>query len=403
MSAALTIAGRVRVCHVQVLPLLTGVQRAMLAIFDGLDPRRYELHVACQGPGPMSEELARRGIACHFVPTLDRPLHPRRDLAAYRQLRRLFRQHEFDLIHTHSSKAGFLGRLAARHAGVPHAVHHVHGFAFHEGTPPLKRRFYEALERFAAGYCDRVIFVNHEERQQAVADGIVSPGQALTIYNGVRLEDFLPSVQAPSRQAFRQRLSLAADETAILVAGRLDQQKQPLIVPEIASLLETTAGSLPWRILVAGAGPLEGELRREISVRGMERRVQLLGWLDRPAQAFHAADALLHPTLWEGLPLALIEAQAAGLPAVASRIAGNREVVHESCGFLCEPRDPAGYAWALTRLLHDAALRRTLGRAARERAEQLFDARQNYRQVVDLYERLLHLSRTEPLPRRQAA
>ncbi len=378
-----------RICHVQVLPLLTGVQRAMLAMFDRLDPRLYRLHVACQGPGPLSDELARRGVACHYLTALDRPLRPWQDATAYRQLRRLFRREAFDLVHTHSSKAGFLGRLAAHYAGVPHIVHHVHGFAFHQASSRWATLGFSALERWAAGYCDRVLFVNHEERQAAIQHGIVSAEKSQTIYNGVALDEFSPAVHGASRRAFREQRQIAADEVVILAAGRLDHQKQPLILPAIAARLEALAGGLPWKILVAGAGPLEDPLRAQIARYGVQHRCQLLGWLDCPQQAFHGADVVLHPTLWEGLPLTLLEAQASGLPTVASRICGNREVVAEPTGFLCEPHDPAGYAWALARLVRDAALRRSMGRAARQRAEQLFDARQTYRQVAALYEQLL--------------
>lgn len=403
MTPRFVVPARRRVCHVQVLPLLTGVQRAMLAIFDQLDPQQYELHVACQGLGPLTEELERRGIAVHAVPALDRPLRPWQDARAYGQLFQLFRGEAFDVVHTHSSKAGFLGRIAARHAGVPTVLHHVHGFAFHQGSPWLAQLGYRTLERWAAGFCDRVLFVNHEERQTAIAADIVSAEKSQTVYNGVALDAFAPGLHAASRREFRQRHQLTADETAILVAGRLDAQKQPLIVPAIAERLDALVGGLPWRILVAGAGPLELPLREEIARRNMQQRCKLIGWLPQPQQAFHGADMVLHPTLWEGLPLTLLEAQAAALPVVASRICGNREVVVESTGFLCDPNDPNGYAWALARLVRDASLRRALGRAARQRAEQLFDARQTYRQVAELYERLLVASFPNGQPLRRAA
>lgn len=394
---------RRRICHVQVLPLMTGVQRAMLSMFEHLDPRHYEPHVVCQGPGPLVDELARRGICCHFVPALDRPLRPRQDARAFWQLYTLFRREAFDLVHTHSSKAGFLGRLAAHYAGVPCVVHHVHGFAFHDGSSWLAKWGYQSLERMAAGFCDRVLFVNGEERQLAIQAGIVPAEKSQTVYNGVALDDYTPALHAASRRMFRQQRQLAPEEVAILVAGRLDEQKQSLILPAIAARLETLAGAAPWRILVAGAGPLEGPLRDEIARLGMEHRCQLLGWLAHPQQAFHGADVVLHPTLWEGLPLTLLEAQAAALPTVASRICGNREVIADPTGFLCEPRDPGGYAWALARLVRDAALRRTLGRAARQRAEQLFDARQTYRQVAELYGQLFGAPATVEPPLRRAA
>ena len=177
----------IRICHLQVLPLLSGVQRSMLEIFKQLDRSRFEIHVACQGPGALTEELDRLGIRWHAIDALDRPIRPHRDWQAYCQLYRLFEQERFQIVHTHSSKPGFLGRVAARRAGVPHVVHHVRGFAFHEFSPPPKRWIYSRLERWAGRYCDRVLFVNHEEREMSVQNGWLPAEKCQTIYNGVDL------------------------------------------------------------------------------------------------------------------------------------------------------------------------------------------------------------------------
>ncbi|HEY1600019.1 MAG TPA: glycosyltransferase, partial [Pirellulales bacterium] len=177
----------IRICHVQMLPILSGVQRAMLEIFKRLDRARYEIHVACQGQGPLTDELERHSIHWHAVPALGRPIRPVKDWRAYRALYQLFRRQQFQIVHTHSSKPGILGRAAACRAGVPHVIHHVHGFAFHEFSPPGARWIYSRLERWAGTCCDRVVFVNHEERQLSVREGWLPAEKCLTIYNGVDL------------------------------------------------------------------------------------------------------------------------------------------------------------------------------------------------------------------------
>jgi glycosyltransferase involved in cell wall biosynthesis len=377
------------VCHVQVLPILSGVQRAMLEMFRHLDRTRYQPHVICQQPGPLTVELAALDIPCHYAPSLDRPIRPAADARAYRELSALFRRHRFPLVHTHSSKPGVLARIAARRAGVPWVVHHVHSFAFHEQSSVAAHWLFSRLETLAGHYCDRVIFVNHEERELAVREGILPAEKCLTLHNGIDLRPYTPERRAQCRAAFRARHGLGPDDVAILFLGRLERQKQPLILPEIAARLAAFAPQRNWKLLVAGDGPLTGPLARMIKQRGLEQRVSLLGWQDEPQNVLHAADILLQPSLWEGLPISMIEGHAAGLPTVASHIRGIREVVTPQTGFLCPAREAATYAAALAALIQHTDLRQRLAEAARRRAFEAFDGTANLGQVARLYDEWL--------------
>jgi len=341
----------------------------------------------------MTDELDRMQIRWHAVPSLVRPIHPRHDLRAYRDLYRLFRRGQFQLVHTQSSKPGILGRLAAHRAGVPAIVHQVQGFAFHEYSPRWKWLVYGGLERRAARYCDWMIFVSHEERRLAVNRGWIPAGRAVTIYNGVDLHATDPRHREPARREYRQRWGLADDEAAILFVGRIDNSgcspKQPLMLPKIAAELEKLSPAKPWRLLVAGSGPEEPALRRLIERMGMEHRVVLLGWQENPLAMLHGADIMVQTSLAEGLPRVLVEGHAAGLPAVASDAKGNREVVGEGTGFLCPPKEPAAFAHHLARLVDSPSLRAVLGQAARRRAESLFDGVSTGQQMVALYDEML--------------
>ena len=381
------------ICHVQVLPLMTGVQRAMLHVFAHLDRAVFAPSVVCQSEGPLTEELQRLDIPFQTIPSLDRPIHPVNDLKAYRELKRYFAEQRFALVHTHSSKPGIIGRLAARRAGVPVVVHHVQGFAFHEFSSRQKTWLFSRAEKWAGQHCDRVIFVNDEERRTAVAKGWLPAEKTLTIYNGVDLEELDSTSNAVSRSRFRTRQQLADDDVAIVILGRLDRQKQSMIVPEIARELETLQPDKKWRILLAGEGEFDQQLRVELAASGLGNRVSQIGWQARPVDAVTGSDIVMLPSLWEGLPLSLLEAHAASKPTVASDVKGNREVVTSRTGFLCSPRDPENYALALSRLIGDSALRERLGIAARARAETEFDAAINSRRVIALYEDLLGVTR----------
>jgi glycosyltransferase involved in cell wall biosynthesis len=379
----------IRICHLQVFPLLSGAQRSMLESLKQLDRARYEVEVVCKNPGPLTEELDRLRIPVHFAPSLDRPLRPWRDYKAYRELCRIFAAGRYDIVHTHSSKPGVLGRIAARRVGVPCVIHHVHAFAFHEFSPWPKRWFYGQIERRAARYCDQMLFVNREERDFVVDEGWLPAENCLTVYNGADLDAAHPRNCQRYRQIYRSQWRAADDEIIILFLGRLEYPKQPLLLAEIAASLERLRPHDAWRLVVAGSGPDEAPLARAIEALGVQHRVKLLGWQTDPLAVLHAADVTLLTSLAEGLPRSLIEAQAVGLPIVASAAKGNREVVTEESGFLCPPKDPTWFARALARLIDFPEMRAAMGRAARRHAEQCFDSVANNRQIVDVYESLL--------------
>ncbi len=368
---------------------MSGAQRSMLETFKQIDRSRYEVEVVCKEPGPLTEELDRLRIPVFFAPHLGRAIHPWRDFKAYRELCQIFSERRYDVVHTHSSKPGVLGRLAARRAGVRAVVHQVHAFAFHEYSPWYKRWLYSGIERLVARHCDRMLFVNSEERELVVRRGWLPAADCLTVYNGADLEVINPRNVAPYRQDYRARWQASEDEIIILFMGRLEYPKQPLLLAEIADRLERLRPHEAWRLVVAGTGPEEAGLRRAVADLGVAHRVQLVGWQQDPLGVSHAADIALLVSLAEGLPRSLIEAQAVGLPIVASAAKGNREVVTKDSGFLCPPKDPAAYAQCLARLIDSGELQKSMGRAARTHAEQCFNTVDNNRRIVAVYDSLL--------------
>lgn len=391
-------APRIPICHVQLLPLLSGIQRITLQVLDVLDFDRFEPHVVCCGPGPFSDELVRRGVTCHFVPNLVRPIHPWRDLRAYRDLKKLFARERYALVHSHCSKPGILARIAARKAGVPCVIHHVQSFAFHEFSQPWTRWIYTQIERAAAPYGDRVIFVNHDDRAAAVDGGILPAEQCPLIYNGTDLSLFRPNFAPRSDSPLRASLGLKGSDVLIYFVARLEKPKQPMLLPEIAALLERRVPQAGWKLVIAGEGAYRGAVERKIAELRIGHRIAMLGWQSEEDKyaTYHEADVVLQPSLWEGLSLTLIEAQAAGLPAVAGNVKGNREVVTPGTGFTCEPRSAADYAARLEQLIVAPDLRRTLGRAARAHAEREFDVVRNMRRVTALYDELLEAAELPP-------
>ena len=379
---------KINLCHIQVLPILSGVQRVMLEIFKHLDRDIWNPHVICCEPGPLTERLEEMEIGYSYAPHLKRSIRSDYDIHAAKELYSIFKYKRFHLVHTHSSKPGFIGRLTARAVNIPVIVHHVHGYSFHEFSPNWKSSLFSSLERMVGKACDMVIFVNNEERRMSVEKGWLPSSKACTIYNGVDLNKFDLSRKEKIRIAFRKRWGLMHEEYCVTFIGRIWQQKNPTILADIAASVRQKKPNLRFKILVAGDGPLETSLRKRIREFEVDSNFKLLGWVDDNLSVHFGSDVVILPSLWEGLSITLIEAQASGLPIIVSNIKGNREVVTSETGFICRPKEPEDYANAIIKL-SDPDLRRTMGEAARHRAELLFDSAINNQKIIKCYKRLL--------------
>ncbi len=386
---------RIRICHLQLLPLMTGVQRAMVELLKRLDPSRFEHWVVCKNPGPLTEELAKMGVNVLFVPSLVRRIHPLRDLQAFIALYRLCKHYRFRIVHTHSSKTGALGRLAARAAGADLVFHTVQGLPFHEFSRRGERFLYGLAERLAGLCADRVIFVNEEERQLAIRQRLISPARACTIYNGVDLALVERANTEEARVSFRRTWGIPQEAFVVGYVGRLWAQKDPTT---LAAIIDQCSG-LPVHFVIAGDGPYQAFLAMRFAG---QRRVTMTGWLPDPTAVYPAIDVLLLPSLWEGLPMTLIEAMAFGKPLVASNVKGNRECVRPGHnGLLCTPRIPEEFVRAIETLRGNRHLYQEMKENCLHMSRELFDVEANAGAVIRLYEEAYeHLGQSSPTARR---
>jgi len=295
-----------------------------------------------------------------------RPINPL-DVVPFLYLWWICLRRRFDFVATHTSKGGFLGRLAARLAGVPHIVHHVHGFAFHQFTNPAVLRVYAFLERLAGRCADLLITVGEQHRQTAIELGIKRADAIRTVLNGIDIDKF----QGVSRAQARRQFGFGNGELIIGSAGRLAEQKG--FIYAIRAMQMVAARFPQARLVIAGEGPLEAGLRAEAEALGISRHITFLGFRRDVAALLTAMDIFVHPSLWEGLSISLMEAMAAARPIVASDIWGNREMIHDgSNGLLVEPANPAALAEALCRVLGDSGYAAELAHEARHTAETDF-------------------------------
>lgn len=376
------------ISHLQLLPLLSGVQRVTLDELERLDDSD-ERWLLCQGLGPLTEGAKMSGARVVTIPPLVREIHPLHDLKALWQLWRCFRRERFDVVHTHSSKTGVLGRLAARLAGVPCIVHTVHGFAFPGAKTGLQRRVFHAME-WLGGRCSHQVICLHEEDARICHEQLGLPADKVVVLaNGIDVDKFRPLAEGESREALRRSLDLPEDRQLILMVGRLWKQKNPGCLVEAYRRLWAT-GDPGADLVLVGDGELQPELAKVVQQAGLTEHVHFLGWRTDTPALLRASDIFVLPSRWEGMPLAILEAMGSGLPVVVSDIPGNRHLVNDGAqGLLFPTEDDQALAASLHRLLDAPVLCRHLGRAGRQKVAAEHDVQHRVAQMSALYRKVL--------------
>jgi glycosyltransferase involved in cell wall biosynthesis len=355
----------------------------------GLDDLGWEVTLAygrTTEPSPVLSEVERRGsIERVVIQSLVRAVDPISDTRTFRTIRELVGRGGFDLVHTHSSKAGLLGRMAAHGTGA-RVVHTPHGHVFEGYFNPVVSRAFVFVERLAARWCDRIVVLTDRGREEHLQRGVGHRDQFVTIHSGVRLEPYRNGM--PRRDAVRLSLGLPRDARVVGCVARLTPIKgQTYLLEAIARL----SGKIPdLRLLLVGDGEdrvaLQARARRE-DLRG---KVIFTGACVDPRPAMAAMDLVAMPSLNEGQGRAVVEAMAAGIPVVASRVGGLPEVLDgERGGLLVPPGDPEALAEAIETLVTSPERVAKLARAGRLRATR-YDDRTMVDRLSTLYQSLLH-------------
>lgn len=382
-----------RVLHVITRLVVGGAQENTLATVAGLQARGHKV-VLATGPadGPEGSLLPRAhaiGLSPVIIPELVRQPNPARDAVALARLRRLMRGHRFDVVHTHTSKAGVLGRAAARLAKVPTVVHTPHGHVFDGYFGPATTRLVVAVERACARRTDALIAISDTCRADHLQLGIGTPEQFVTIPSGI-------PAQATGDRAEARRL-LEADPGDLVVGciGRLVPVKaQHLLLDAFA---QTAPRHPRARLVLVGDGPCRPDLEARAHRLGLDGLVRFAGLRDDAAALLAGFDLYVQPSLNEGMGRALAMAMTAGLPAVAAQAPGPAELLGGSgdAGLLVPTGDTQGLAWALDQLLGDETLRARLGDAARRRAGGFVSDHDMVEAIERLYLRLVRVERGE--------
>jgi glycosyltransferase involved in cell wall biosynthesis len=367
---------------------LGGTQKYVLELCRRLDRSLYDIEVVTSSGGPLIGLLDELGIPVHVVEIPRYRISAVADWKALHALTRLFRERRYDIVHPHNAKPGFLGRYAARRAGVPIIVFTYHLIPFHERVSPPARLIYRKIDTWLARHATtRMIAVAHHHRRTLVAQGVCREEDIEVIWNGLQAPEAPPS--AEERGAARgERLACSADSPVVAFIGRLMPQKDPLTY--VRAVARCHARGARAQFLLIGDGELMPECRDEARNLGLnEEKLRFVGERRDVPQLLPGVDLLVLPSLWEGLPFSLLEAMVAAVPIVCSRIPGNDEVVVEGeTGRLVPPRDPDALAEAILAMLSDPDGSRRMGLAGHERLRTHFSLDAMVKKTAAVYERL---------------
>jgi len=389
----------VKIAHIITRLILGGAQENTLITCKLLAERGHEVTLItgpALGPeGELFNQTKGQKYETVVIDEMRRAIEPVKDFVSYRKLKKLLRQWQPDIVHTHSAKAGILGRYAGNALkgdwtpGRPAVVHGIHGLAFHPYQSQWINRIYVAIEKAAAKHTDHFVSVADAMTDQCKAAGIGVDKPYVTAYSAIDEEQFLKPIPAERTRAFRRQYSIADDAVVLVTIARLFMLKGHDYIIASAPELAKRFDNVVW--LFVGDGNLAEQYKQQVRDLGLAERFRFTGLMP-PSEiplAIQSSDVLVHCSLREGLARTLPQAMLCGRPAISFDVDGAREVVNERTGRLIEPKNVPQLIDACAELIADASLRETLGRAGRESVKTRFAPETMVDTIERVYEQLL--------------
>lgn len=382
----------IRVLHIITRMIVGGAQENTLLSVEGLDRLpEYEVTLLSGVDHGREGELlsqARETTRLIVLPEMGRSINPLSDLVAFWKLYRIIKAGRYHIVHTHSSKAGVLGRWAAKLAGTPLIVHTLHSLVFHDYQPWLVNRAWWLAKKLCAPITDYFISVSRIISEKAIAAGIAPPEKFRTIYSGMELDWFL-NFKADTA-AIRREFGIPADAPVVGKVARLFPLKGHDELMDAAPAIVARQPNV--RFFLIGDGILLEHLQQRARELGILDNFVFAGLIprERIPEMIAVMDVLVHTSLREGLARVLPQALAMGKPCVSFDIDGAPEVViTDETGYLVQPNDATGLAEGVSKLLADPALRAQMGAAGRKLVDPSFRAETMVREIAEVYEQLL--------------
>lgn len=378
---------RIRVAHLITNFMIGGAQDYLLSVVRELDQERFEPLIAGRLEGEWVDKVCSiPGVRVFDIPSLRRDISPWNDFRAIFQIRKFCQEHDIDILHTHSSKPGVVGRFGGTLASVPRIVHTIHGFSFHGFMPAWKRMLFVTIERMMSRYTSVLLLYSHQDHKLATRLGIGAKKSVETFYYGI---DYNPFSEQIDRKRIRTSLGFNDSDLVVGFTGRLTEQKGLHILIAAFALAHRQIPSL--RLLLVGDGHLQDDLQSMANRMDIKDRVVFTGFRSDIAPLLISMDMFIMTSLWEGLSRSLAEAMYASLPIIATDVGGTSDAIRNNeTGWLIPPDDVQSATVALLEVIRNPVKATELAGNGHRWARKNFDPQLMGDRISQLYETLFY-------------
>jgi len=363
---------------------LGGAQKQLLSLITRLDKERFNIFLFTAQDGLLIKEASSiTGLTIKKSRYLERPINPLKDLLALIEIYKFIKKNNIDIVHTHSSKAGILGRFVARLAKVKFIIHTVHGWSFNDYQPLFMRSVFIGLERLSARFTHKLIVVSYYDRKKGLKNRIAREDKYRLIRYGIEYTEFISG-----DQKIKEEFGINSTDLIVGMISCFKPQKSPQDFIKLSFLVNRILPNV--KFLLVGDGILRNQVKKLINKFQLQNKVILTGWRRDIPRILSAIDVFVLTSLWEGLPISVLEAIAFSKPVVATNTGGIEEIVVEGKnGFLVQPRDIKSLSERLTVLLRNESLRKDMGQNAKGLFDFNFSVENMVQNNQDLYENLI--------------
>ena len=375
---------KIKILHVITHLPIGGAQDNTLYTVELLDKEKYDISLCCNLDGELVERAKKvEAVKLFDIPFLGREVSPYRDIRAFLSLYKLFKEEDFTIIHTHSSKAGLLARLAAVLNKTPIVIHTIHGFAFNDFMNGLKKNFFIYLEKLLAMWTDVIITVSNLNKKKIIDLNIAHENKIKNIYSGIDLSLFTNK----RNDDFRKELNLENDHLLLGSVGRLSDQKDPITMIEAFGIISKPFPNA--HLALVGDGELKGKILEKIDQLKLNDRIHLTGNKNNPWSVYHSMDLFIMSSIYEGLGRSITEALSCGVPVVCTDVEGVPEIVRDNItGILVPPKDANKLADGIIRTLNDMETAKKMAEEGRRFVKDNFDVNKMVNDIDSLYNTL---------------
>lgn len=358
----------VNILHVQLMPMLSGAQKVTLDEMRLLGSE-YNQTLICSGYGQFTDEAEKLGVKVVCIESLVREVSLKKDLASFIAIYKFIKKNKFDIVHTHSSKTGVIGRVAAKLSGVKKIVHTVHGFAYPAANSKVSKFIFYLMDFIAAFCTDHLIVMNDADLKLARKVLPLRNDKIKLINNGVDVNAYHNELSLENKNEQKKDLGMKTDKINIVSVGRLSQQKNPELLLKAFNEIDNEDVELYF----IGDGPLHAPMVEYTVTNAITDRIHFLGWRKDVQKILPLFDIFILASRWEGMPLAILESMAASVPVICSDIPSNKFLIESTSGLLFESDNAADLVSKINLLVDDSKLRSEHATRAFNKIQESFD------------------------------